>query len=174
MTEGPLTGHTRSSARRATFRVGFVVAIIVIIVDQFSKAWAVNALADGRRIHLVSTLQFNLTYNSGMAFSRGSGFGPYIGALALVVVVGMVISLRRASGLVTLLATGLIIGGALGNIIDRLWRGDRWFHGSVIDFIDLQWWPVFNVADMCVMIGAALLVFGVSRSQRQGNTASLS
>lgn len=174
MTVGPLTGRTRSISRRATFRVGFVVAAIVISIDQLTKAWAVSALADGRRIHLVSTLQLNLTYNSGMAFSRGSGFGPYIGALALVVVVGMVISLRRTSGLVTLLATGLIIGGALGNVIDRLLRGDRWFHGSVIDFIDLQWWPVFNVADMCVMIGAALLVIGVSRSQRQGNAASLS
>lgn len=174
MTEGSQTGHFRSSSRRATFGVGFIVAAIVIGVDQLTKAWAVDALADGRRIHLIWTLQFNLTYNSGMAFSKGTGFGPFIGALAVVVVVGLIISLGRVNNSVTLLATGLIIGGAMGNIIDRLLRGDAWFHGSVIDFIDLQWWPVFNVADMCVMIGAAMMVFGVSRSQRQGNKASLS
>lgn len=174
MTEGPLTGHIRFSSRRATFGVGFVVAAVVIAVDQLTKTWAVNALAGGRRIHLIWTLQFNLTYNSGMAFSKGAGFGPLIGALAVIVVIGLVVSLRRVSNTMTLLATGLIIGGALGNIIDRLLRGDGWFHGSVIDFIDLQWWPVFNVADMCVMIGAAMMIFGVSRSQRQGNGASLS
>jgi signal peptidase II len=174
MTEGPLMGHIRSSSRRTTVGVGFIVAAIVIGVDQLTKAWAVDALAHGRRIHLVWTLQFKLTYNSGMAFSKGTGLGPLIGALAVIVVVGLVVSLRRVSDTMTLLAIGLIIGGALGNIIDRLLRGDAWFHGSVIDFIDLQWWPVFNVADMCVMIGAAMMVFGVSRSQRQGNSVSLS
>lgn len=150
------------------------MAAIVIGVDQLTKAWAVEALADGRRIHLIWTLQFNLVYNSGMAFSKGTGFGPFIGALAIIVVIGLIVSLRRVNNSVTLLATGLIIGGAMGNIIDRLLRGDAWFHGSVIDFIDLQWWPVFNVADMCVMIGAAMMVFGVSRSQQQGKRATLS
>ncbi|MHB1129589.1 MAG: signal peptidase II [Ilumatobacteraceae bacterium] len=174
MTEGPLAGHSRFSSRRATFGVGFVVAAIVIVVDQLTKTWAVNALADGRRIRLIWTLQFNLTYNSGMAFSKGTGFGPLIGALAVIVVIGLVVSLRRVSNTMTLLATGLIIGGALGNIIDRLLRGDAWFHGSVIDFIDLQWWPVFNVADMCVMTGAAMMIFGVSRSPGHGKAASLS
>lgn len=174
MTDRPLTGHIRSVSRRVTIGVGFVVAALVIIVDQLTKTWAVNALADGRRIHIIWTLQFNLTYNSGMAFSLGTGFGPVIGVLAVIVVIGLVVSLRRVSDTLTLLATGLIIGGALGNIIDRLLRGDAWFHGSVVDFIDLQWWPVFNVADMCVIVGAALMVFGVSRSQRQGRAASLS
>lgn len=174
MTEAPQPGRIRSVSRRVTFGGGFVIAVIVVIVDQLTKAWAVNALADGRQIHLIWTLQFKLTYNSGMAFSTGTGFGPLIGALAVIVVVGLVVSLRRVSDAVTLLGTGLIIGGALGNITDRLLRGDAWFHGSVIDFIDFQWWPVFNVADMCVMVGAAMMVFGVSRSQRQGNAASLS
>jgi len=174
MTEGSPTVFFRLSSRRATFGAGFVIAAVVVIVDQLTKAWAVDSLANGRRIHLVWTLQFNLTYNSGMAFSKGTGLGPLIGALAVIVVVGLVISLGRVNNRVTLLATGLIIGGALGNIVDRLFRGDAWFHGSVIDFIDFQWWPVFNVADMCVMIGAATLVFGVSRSQQHGNVTPLS
>ena len=52
----------------------------------------------------------------------------------------------------------MIVGGALGNVLDRLFRGDGWMHGAVVDFIDFQWFPIFNVADMGVTIGAALLV----------------
>lgn len=167
MTDGPLTGHLRPRSRRQTYAVGFVIAAIAIVVDQLTKYWAVNSLTDDRRIHVIWTLQFNLTYNSGMAFSKGSGLGPVIGVVAVIVVVLLVISLRRVTNTMTLLATGLIIGGAVGNIIDRLVRGDAWLRGSVIDFIDFQWWPIFNVADMCVMIGAAMMLFGVSRSPRQ-------
>lgn len=172
MTDGPSFGHLRAKSRRQIFGIGFSVAAIVITVDQITKNWAVNALDSGRRIHIIWTLQFNLTYNSGMAFSKGSGLGPAIGALAIIVVVGLVVSLRRVKGTVTVVATGLIIGGAIGNIIDRLVRGDAWFHGSVVDFIDFQWWPVFNVADMSVMIGAALMILGVSRSQRDAAARS--
>lgn len=166
MTDGPKFGHLRETARRKTFAVGLLIASCVVLVDQLTKKWAVNALGDGRRIHIAWTLQLNLTYNSGMAFSKGSGLGPFIGALAAIVVVCLVISLRRVRNTVTLVATGLIIGGAIGNIFDRLTRGDGWLGGSVIDFIDFQWWPVFNVADMCVVIGAALLFVGASRTQR--------
>ena len=166
MTDGPLTGHLRARSRRQTYAIGFVIAAIVIVVDQLTKYWAINALTDDRRIHVLWTLQLNLTYNSGMAFSKGSGLGPVIGVVAILVVIALVISLRRVTNTRALMSTGLIIGGAIGNIIDRLFRGDAWLHGSVIDFIDFQWWPIFNVADMCVMIGAAMMLFGVSRSSR--------
>lgn len=166
MTDGPPFGHLRAKSRRQIFVTCFSVAAIVILIDQLTKNWAVSALDGGRRIHIIWTLQFNLTYNSGMAFSKGSGMGPLIGVIAVIVVVGLIVSLRRVNSTVTTVATGLIIGGAIGNVIDRLVRGDAWFHGSVIDFIDFQWWPVFNVADMSVMIGAALLILGVSQSQK--------
>lgn len=166
MTDGPPFGHLRAKSRRQIFVTCFSVAAIVILIDQLTKNWAVNALDGGRRIHIIWTLQLNLTYNSGMAFSKGSGMGPLIGVIAVIVVVGLIVSLRRVNSTVTTVATGLIIGGAIGNVIDRLVRGDAWFHGSVIDFIDFQWWPVFNVADMSVMIGAALLILGVSQSQK--------
>ncbi|MEO5975039.1 MAG: signal peptidase II [Ilumatobacteraceae bacterium] len=172
MTDGPQVGRLRAPARRKTFSVGLAIASTVILVDQLTKNWAINTLGSGRRIHVVWLLQFNLTHNSGMAFSTGSRLGPFIGVLAAMVVVGMVISLRRVRSVVSLVATGLIIGGALGNIIDRLLRGDGWFRGSVIDFIDFQRWPIFNVADMCVMIGAAMLLFGASRTQRRVRASS--
>ena len=59
---------------------------------------------------------------------------------------------------VTSVAAGLVAGGALGNLIDRIFRGDRILHGSVVDFIDFQWFPIFNVADMAIDIGGALFV----------------
>ncbi len=136
-----------------------MVAVIVIVIDQLAKHWAVNRLSEGD-IDLIGSLRFNLTYNSGMAFSRGEGLGPIIGVVAVVVVAVLLVGLRREGSRLGDIASGMVIGGALGNVVDRLFRGDGWFHGSVIDFIDLQWWPIFNVADMAITIGGVLLVLG--------------
>jgi signal peptidase II len=56
-----------------------------------------------------------------------------------------------------LVVTGMIVGGAWGNVVDRLFRGEAWLRGSVVDFIDLQWWPVFNIADSAVTVGVILM-----------------
>jgi signal peptidase II len=147
--------------------MSLLVAVVIIVLDQLSKAWALRDLADGHIIHVIWTLQFNLTYNRGMAFSRGTGLGPVIGVMALVVVVMLLLSLRRADNSLTRLATGLIIGGAVGNILDRLFRGSGWMRGAVIDFIDFQWWPVFNIADMAIMIGAATMIVAMLKYNSQ-------
>jgi signal peptidase II len=147
--------------------MSLLVALVIIVLDQLSKAWALRDLADGHIIHVIWTLQFNLTYNRGMAFSRGTGIGPVIGVIALVVVVMLLLSLRRADNSLTRLATGLIIGGAIGNILDRLFRGSGWMRGAVIDFIDFQWWPVFNIADMAIMIGAATMIVAMLKYNSQ-------
>ena len=141
-----------------SLRPTLLVAAGVVVLDQLTKHWAVNRLSGGRDIDLIGSLRFHLTYNSGMAFSRGQGLGPIIGIVAVLVVVVLLRTLRREGSLVTDIATGMVIGGALGNIVDRLFRGDGWMDGSVIDFIDVQWWPIFNVADMAVTIGGVLLV----------------
>ncbi len=137
-----------------------VVALVAVALDQLTKHWAVNALANGHVVHVVGSLQFNLYFNTGVAFSLGSGrgVGPLISVLAIVMVVALSFGAtsRYTLGAV---ASGLISGGAVGNLIDRAFRGDAGFlHGGVIDFIDLQWWPVFNIADACVVVGAILLV----------------
>jgi signal peptidase II len=147
--------------------MSLLVAVVIIVLDQLSKAWALRDLADGHIIHVIWTLQFNLTYNRGMAFSRGTGIGPVIGVIALVVVVMLLLSLRRADNSLTRLATGLIIGGAVGNILDRLFRDSGWMRGAVIDFIDFQWWPVFNIADMAIMIGAATMIVAMLKYNSQ-------
>jgi signal peptidase II len=93
-----------------------------------------------------------------MAFGRGQGLGPIIGVIATIVVVVLVLSLRRSDGNLSIVAVGLIVGGAMGNIVDRLFREDAWLHGRVVDFIDFQWFPIFNIADICVNVGGGLLV----------------
>jgi signal peptidase II len=169
----PVVPHTKHSGSTVTLvkasRMSLLVAAIIVLFDQMSKASALGVLADGRIIHVIWTMQFNLTYNRGMAFSRGTGIGPIIGVIGLVVVVLLLLSLRRADNALTRVATGLIIGGAVGNILDRLFRGSGWMRGAVIDFIDFQWWPVFNVADMAIMIGAATMMVAMIKYNSQIN-----
>ena len=118
-----------------------------------------NALDDGHDVDVVWTLRFHLTFNGGMAFSQGRGLGPLIGVVAIIVVAILLVSLRRTGSTVAAVAVGLVVGGAAGNILDRLFRsGDGFLKGEVVDFIDLQWWPVFNVADAAVVIGGILLL----------------
>jgi len=152
-----------------TSRMSLLISAVIVLLDQVSKAWALRDLADGRIIHVIWTMQFNLTFNRGMAFSRGTGIGPIIGVIGLVVVALLLLSLRRADNTLTRVATGLIIGGAVGNILDRLFRGSGWMRGAVIDFIDFQWWPVFNVADMAIMIGAATMMVAMLKYNSQIN-----
>ena len=169
----PVVPHATHSGNRVTLvrasRMSLLVAAVIVLLDQISKAWALGALSDGRIIHVIWTMQFNLTFNRGMAFSRGTGIGPIIGVIGLVVVVLLLLSLRRADNALTRVATGLIIGGAVGNILDRLFRGSGWMRGAVVDFIDFQWWPVFNVADMAIMIGAATLMVAMLKYNSQIN-----
>ncbi len=152
--------------RRDQLLPSLAIGGLIVAADQLTKHWAVNRLSGGRTIDLVWTLRFNLTFNSGMAFSQGRGLGPVIGVLALVVVVGLLITLRRSGSRLSTVAVGLVIGGALGNVIDRLLRGDAWLRGAVVDFIDFQWFPIFNVADIAVNVGGALLVLGSLLSGR--------
>lgn len=152
------------TARRARARPGrrriapssLAVAAVVVGCDQLTKHWAVSELTDGAERHVVGSLQWNLSYNTGMAFSRGRGLGPVIALLAVLVVIILVVFTARAETRLARIAAGMLIGGALGNLADRVFRGDRWLHGAVVDFIDVQWWPIFNVADIGVSVGAVL------------------
>ena len=139
-----------------SLRVAVAIAALVVAVDQLTKHWAVNALADGRPRHVVGSLQWNLSFNSGMAFSTGQSAGVVIGLVAVVLAVGIVVALARSGrqSSAVVVAAGLVLGGALGNVGDRLFRDRAWMRGSVVDFIDLQWFPIFNIADMAINIGA--------------------
>jgi signal peptidase II len=145
-------------ARAATWRAPVLLALAVVAADQWSKHWAVTDLGTDREIEVFWTLQFNLAFNSGMAFSRGQGFGPVIAVVATAVIVWLLISLRTESSRLSTIGMGLVIGGAAGNLVDRLLRGEAWLRGAVVDFIDFQWFPIFNIADMAINVGAAVLI----------------
>jgi signal peptidase II len=149
--------ETAPSGRVSIAPLTLAVAAGVVVVDQLTKWWAVSTLDDGD-IDIVWTLRLNLSYNTGAAFGSGQSWGPVIAVVAMVIVVGLLVSLRRGASRIADVATGMIVGGAIGNIIDRLFRSPRWLRGGVVDFVDLQWFPIFNVADMGITIGGALLV----------------
>ncbi len=135
------------------------VLLAVIVADQLSKHWALNNL-DTQSIDVVWTLRFHLVFNKGAAFSmfNGGGAGPIIAVIAMGVVGVLVWQGRTATSKLGAIALGLVAGGAMGNLIDRAFRGRSGFlSGAVVDFIDFQWYPVFNIADMGVVIGGIAL-----------------
>ena len=142
---------------RALRKATVAVASVVVLFDQVTKHWALNALDDGRTIDIVGSLRFNLAFNTGMAFAKGQGIGPIIAVVGVIVVAYLLVGLRRNTGPGAVFV-GLVAGGAAGNIIDRLFRGDAWLQGAVVDFGDLQWWPIFNIADAAIVVGAGALV----------------
>lgn len=149
------TGAVSPAKRRLLGVVGSVV-----LLDQLSKHWALGALGDGNIIHVVWTLRFSLGFNSGFAFGTGQGYGVLVGIVALAVVAWVLRMMSRTHHPVVAMGLALVSGGALGNIVDRVFRGDAWMRGKVVDFIDLQWWPVFNVADAAICTGAVVLIVG--------------
>ncbi len=125
----------------------------------------------GSEIEVFWTLQWNLAFNSGMAFSRGQGFGPVIAVVATVVIVWLLVSLRTSGGKLNTFGIGCVIGGAAGNLIDRVFRQEAWLRGSVVDFIDFQWFPIFNIADFAINVGAAALILNAVLTSRRARHA---
>jgi signal peptidase II len=167
VTDPSVASGDRSPSPRGRLGLTLLVAALVLAADQLSKWWALERLDEGD-IDLFWTLRLRLTFNSGMAFSQGRGLGPVIGALALVVVVVLVLAARKGASTLGAVAVGMVLGGAAGNLADRLFRTDSGFlQGRVVDFIDLQWWPVFNVADAAIVIGGIVLVLAAGFGARE-------
>jgi signal peptidase II len=164
---GTSSDGERSHGPRGIPALTAAVTLAVLVIDQLTKRWALSALAGNESRHVVWTLQWNLTRNSGMAFSQAQGIGPFIGIIAMLVVLWLAWSTRSMTSKLASVAAGLVAGGALGNLADRVFRGGRLLHGSVIDFIDLQWFPIFNVADMAIDIGGVLFVIYVMLGHRR-------
>lgn len=147
-------------------------ALVVVALDQLTKGWALEAL-DDRTIDLFWTLRLRLVFNSGAAFGLGSRFSPVIALLVVAIVLVLLRAGRGLRGRVAPLSVGLVVGGALGNLLDRVFReGGGFLGGAVVDFLDLQWWPVFNVADVAVVVGAVLLSLSASGAEPPGRRAS--
>jgi len=146
---------------RLTF-LGLAAAVVVLVVDQVSKWWVLNILhlPEIRQIVLLPVLNLTMVWNPGVTFGLLHAVGQWsallLAAVALAVVVGLGLWLRRAESILVAVALGAIMGGAVSNIIDRL------RHGAVVDFIQAHigaWsWYVFNVADAAIVCGVAALV----------------
>lgn len=135
-----------------------LVSTLVVVADQTSKRWALGALGDGRSIEVIWTLRLRLVFNRGTAFGLGSRFAPVIAILAVMVVGVLLRSGSTVESAWTRLGMGLVLGGAVGNLADRALRtGGGFLGGAVVDFVDLRWWPVFNLADSAITVGAMVL-----------------
>ena len=137
----------------------FSVAAAAFLADRVTKVWAESRLVDAPLEVIDGILTLRFTTNSGGAFSIG-GSAPWIFVTASVLVIGIIVATAfRHTSLLSAAAVGLILGGALGNLTDRAIRGDG-FRGRVVDFIDVHVWPIFNLADTAIVIGAVLLAVG--------------
>jgi signal peptidase II len=155
----------RTVARLTTLL--YVVAAAAYLLDRITKLLVEDRLAGRPSVQLIpGVLDLNYTTNSGGAFGLGRS-APLVFAVATVVVaIAICVASLRLSRASVAIALGLILGGALGNLTDRVVHGSG-FSGSVTDFIDFQIWPVFNLADSAIVIGAVVLAFtGWRRDQR--------
>ena len=137
------------------------VVAVVVAADQITKTLALDHLDPVHRTHVVGPVYWDLTYNSGAAFSLGAGVTPIVEAGVVVLIVGLLLYARRSSRSASVpvsVGLGMLLGGALSNLGDRLFRNLP-VHGAVVDFIQaVSWWPVFNVADASIVLGVILLI----------------
>jgi signal peptidase II len=138
---------------RATARA-LLVAVAVVVVDQASKAIVRGSVGRGERIHLFPGLDLVNTRNPGVAFGFFASGRAVVGLGAVIALAALLVFFyRHAERPLVWLPTGLLLGGAAGNLIDRV------AEGSVTDFLDPPWWPAFNVADAAITIGVLLLLY---------------
>ncbi|MFC0221261.1 signal peptidase II [Nocardioides zeicaulis] len=143
-----------------------MVALAAYAVDLGTKQWALSALADGDRSLVGDWFTLHLTFNPGAAFSTGTDFTIVFTCLAAVAVLVVLWLARRVASTGWALALGLLLGGVSGNLTDRLVRPPEPFHGHVVDFLMWPNWPVFNLADVCINVAAALIVLQTFRGIR--------
>ena len=148
----------QSTPRRLLYLAVVIVAVPVYLADQLTKAWAsANLQPDQPRALVGSVLQLSLTRNSGAAFSIGTGATWILTAIACSVVVFVVVTARRLGSRGWALALGLLLGGSLGNLTDRMFRAPGPGRGHVVDFLQLPHYPIFNIADSAIVSAAVLI-----------------
>jgi len=164
---------------RRTVGLVFEVAFGVIVFDQLTKFWAQQVLlprilaGEGPIEVLGSLLRFTYAENTGAAFSLGTGYTWVFTLIACVVVVVIIRVSRQLGSVAWAIALGGLLGGAVGNLIDRLFRAPGVGRGFVVDFIQVPYWPIFNVADSFVVCCAIAMVIlswrGVPLGGRAGS-----
>lgn len=140
-------------------RALLALAAVVFGLDLLTKILAVHYIDPADPISVVGdTVTLTLVRNPGAAFSMATGMTWLLTLVAVAVVVGVVRIGRTLRSGWWAMGLGLVLGGALGNLVDRIFRSPGPLQGHVVDFVSVGWWPVFNVADSAIVCGAILLV----------------
>ena len=151
------------------------IVIAVVALDQLTKVWAVEGLARGSASIVGHDLELAVSRNAGGAFSLFQGMTPVLAVLAIVLVVFLVRAAGRTDRVVPVVALALVLGGAIGNLSDRVFRAPGFLRGAVIDFVRVGSFPTFNVADSAITVGAVLLigwsVLGGRRDQAEADAS---
>ncbi|QBS44106.1 signal peptidase II [Nocardia sp. CS682] len=155
--------NTAEEANPATppqrLRTLLVIAVILLGLDLLTKCLVVANLKPGEPVSLIGDwARLSLVRNPGAAFSMATGMTWLLTLVATAVVIGVVRIGRTLRSLWWAIGLGMVLGGALGNLVDRLFRAPGPLQGHVVDFLAIGWWPVFNVADSSIVCGAILLV----------------
>ncbi|MGK2349336.1 signal peptidase II [Actinomyces sp. W5033] len=167
------SGH-RSPCRPEHVRLLWGLAAAVVLADQATKAWAVSALSDGHRVPLLGDLLgLVLLRNPGAAFSFATGQTWVLTLVAALAALVVLRASRRLGSAWWAVALGLVLGGAVGNLIDRLLRSPGALRGHVVDFIDYGGVVVGNVADIAIVVAAgAIMVLSLYGLGIDGSRAS--
>jgi signal peptidase II len=146
-----------TARRRVAVRAALVCAL-VIALDQLTKHTLGTWIKPGQVRHLIPGLKLVYERNTGVAFSFLAGTGALVYVITAVALIALIVFLMMRPGRRLLwLPTGMLVGGAIGNLIDRIALG------SVIDFIKLPHWPAFNIADTCITFGVIILALVIER-----------
>lgn len=139
----------------------------VIVVDHFTKWLAIIGLDDGPIVLIDDFLALRLVSNPGAAFGMLQGAGSFLALTAIAAVVFILLVMRKVDRTPEAVSLGLVLGGAAGNLLDRVFRGDGLLGGEVVDFVDFDFFPAFNVADSAITIGAILAVLLAFRPESE-------
>jgi signal peptidase II len=158
-------GRTAVPAR--TWIALVLVAVVVFAADLITKTWVAHHYADGHTTTVVSgVLQIELTRNAGAAFGIATGATFVFSAVAIAVIAFIARTASRLRSTPWAVTLGLLLGGAVGNLGDRIFRSPGIFRGRVVDWIYLHHWPVFNLADSGIVVGGILAVLLASQGIR--------
>jgi signal peptidase II len=137
----------------------YIVAALIWGLDLATKFWAVNNLSQLNQIKVFgSFFQLTLIRNPGAAFSVATGATIFLTFISLAAVATIIIYSPKITSLGWATALGLVLGGVLGNLTDRLFRSPGFLKGEVIDWLEIRNWPVFNLADSAIVVAAAIAI----------------
>ncbi len=144
---------------RQRLRLLLAVAAALFVLDLVTKIVVVEYIRPGESVSVIGdVVELVLVRNPGAAFSMATGMTWLLTLIATAVVIGVLRIGRTLRSTLWAVGLGGVLGGALGNLVDRLFRAPGPFQGHVVDFVSVGWWPVFNVADSSIVCGAVLLV----------------